>query len=280
MQRLGFLVSKRWGFFLVAVALLSWLAWELGQWQFDRLEDRRERNAIIERNDRQDPVDAESVLSVGEAVEADEEWSLVRATGTYAADETVFVRYRTHRSASGVQVVVPLQLESGATLLVDRGWWQTANRGEIPDDVPAPPTGQVEVLGRVRADATGDAARVSDRGTRAISSVEIGEALGRDTLGGFVELVEESPEAATPLTLPDEPELDEGPHFFYGLQWWFFGALAIFGFFYLLYDEWRDRRAETQAASRSEADRRSEEEGRSEAAQEAAVDREGDAVHE
>ena len=31
----------------------------------------------------------------------------------------------------------------------------------------------------------------------------------------------------------------DGPHFFYGLQWWFFGVLAIFGFFYLAYDERR-----------------------------------------
>ena len=36
--------------------------------------------------------------------------------------------------------------------------------------------------------------------------------------------------------------MDEGPHFFYGLQWWFFGALAIFGFGYLMYDEWRGPR--------------------------------------
>lgn len=265
MQRLRFLLSRRWGLFFVAVALLSWLAWELGQWQFDRLDDRRERNAIIERNEHQDPVDVETVLEVDGGVEADEEWSLVRATGEYAPDDTVYVRYRTHRSASGVQVVVPLELESGATLLVDRGWWQTANRGEIPQDVPAPPEGEVEVLGRVRADATGDATKVSDNGTRAISSVAIGEALDRDTLGGFVELVEESPEAEQPLTLPEEPELDEGPHFFYGLQWWFFGALAIFGFFYLLYDEWRDRR--TAAAA-------------SQTAEEPAVDREGHTAHE
>lgn len=242
MQRLGFLVSKRWGLFFVAVALLSWLAWELGQWQFDRLEDRRERNAIIERNDQQDPQPVEDVLEVGREVDAQDEWSVVSASGVYSADETVYVRYRTHRSASGVQVVVPLELADGSTLLVDRGWWPTANRGQIPDDVPPPPEGEVDVLGRVRADATGDATKVSDQGTRAISSVAIGEALDRDVLGGFVELVEESPEPEQPLTLPDEPELDEGPHFFYGLQWWFFGVLAIFGFFYLLYDEWRDRR--------------------------------------
>jgi len=42
--------------------------------------------------------------------------------------------------------------------------------------------------------------------------------------------------------LPDDTS--NGPHFFYGLQWWFFGALAVFGFFYLLWDEFRRRRDE------------------------------------
>lgn len=264
MHRLGFLVSRRWALFFVVVILLSWLAWVLGQWQFDRLEDRRDRNAVIETNERREPVDASEVMSVGGSVEPDQEWRVVRATGVYVPEDTVYVRYRTHRSKSGVEVIVPLQLDNGATLLVDRGWWPTMNRGEVPEDVPEPPSGEVEVVGRLRADATGDAIKVTNSSTRAVSSLEIGRATGRDTLGGFVELVEESPEPAQPLTLPEEPELDEGPHFFYGLQWWFFGALAIFGFFYLLYDEWRDRRSERD----------------SEAAHLAAVDGDGDARQE
>ena len=35
--------------------------------------------------------------------------------------------------------------------------------------------------------------------------------------------------------------LNNGPHFFYGLQWWFFGLLALFGFGYLAWDEWRSQ---------------------------------------
>ena len=55
-----------------------------------------------------------------------------------------------------------------------------------------------------------------------------------------MELRSEDPRPATPLEPVELPELDNGPHFFYGLQWWFFGALAVFGFCYLLYDEWRN----------------------------------------
>lgn len=232
----------------MVVALLSYLAWELGQWQFNRLDDRRERNAIIERNEAKDPVPVEELMSPGGKVSGQDEWTTVSATGQYDVEDTVFVRYRTNKQRSGVQVVVPLELSNGTTLLVDRGWWPTQNRGEVPTDVPDPPSGTVEVVGRVRADATGDATKVSDHGTRAISSVAIGDAIDHETLGGFVELVEETPGAEEPLTLPAEPELDDGPHFYYGLQWWFFGGLAIFGFFYLLYDEWRDRRKASDAA--------------------------------
>jgi cytochrome oxidase assembly protein ShyY1 len=58
-----------------------------------------------------------------------------------------------------------------------------------------------------------------------------------------VDLEEERPEAAEPLAVTDTPDLGNGPHFFYGLQWWFFAALAVFGFGYLAYDERRKLRA-------------------------------------
>ena len=63
----------------------------------------------------------------------------------------------------------------------------------------------------------------------------------------------ESPEPAEPLAPAEEPDLPKGPHFFYGLQWWFFGALAVFGFGYLAWDERRKLRAGDPATVRAEA---------------------------
>ena len=96
------------------------------------------------------------------------------------------------------------------------------------------------MTGYVRANGTGDSTRVADLSARAISSDAIGPAIGHPVYGGFVELRSEDPGARPPLEPVELPELDNGPHFFYGLQWWFFGVLAVFGFFYLLYDEWRN----------------------------------------
>jgi cytochrome oxidase assembly protein ShyY1 len=144
---------------------------------------------------------------------------------------------------SGVDVVVPLVTASGAAVIVDRGWMPTASQGdEVRADVPEPPSGQVTITGWLRADGTGDSTAVHDLSTRAISSTAIGDALDREVYGGFVELRSEDPPAATRLEQVELPELDNGPHFFYGLQWWFFGVLAVFGFFYLMYDEWRTAR--------------------------------------
>ena len=237
-----FLLTRRWLVFALVVVALAWVAWRLGEWQFHRLEDRKERNAIIERNEALSPAPAEQVLAVGREPSTDDEWRLVTATGTYAVEDTVVVRYRTREGASGVDVVVPLELANGSSLLVDRGWFATDNRGATPEEVPAPPAGEVTVTGWVRLDAEGDSAAVTDQSTRSIASDRIGEALDREVLAGFVDLREESPEAEQPLAAVELPELDNGPHFFYGLQWWFFGVLAIFGFFYLVYDEWRGGR--------------------------------------
>ncbi len=224
--------------FLVVVIALAWLAWRLGEWQFDRLADRKERNAIIERNEALPPAPVTEVLAVGDEVGADEQWRVVEATGTYDVDDTVVVRYRSRDGASGVDLVVPLVLDDGTSLLVDRGW-VAADADSTPDELPQPPAGEVTITAWVRQDGTGGSTTVTDHSTRAISSERIGEALDRPVLGGFADLRSESPEPETPLRQAELPELDNGPHFFYGLQWWFFGLLAVFGFFYLVYDEWR-----------------------------------------
>ncbi len=236
-MRVKFLLSRRWALFAVAVALLAFLAFRLGEWQFHRLEDRRVTNAATERNLAAEPVPAESFLAPGRPVSADHEWQRVTATGTYVQDETVVVRYQTRDGQSGVDVVTPLLTDSGTALLVDRGWMQTGNVGTTRPETPEAPPGDVTVVGYVRADATGDSAQVEDRSTRAVSSEEIGATLPFPVYGGFVDAVTESPEPAQPLEKTETPDLSEGPHFFYGLQWWFFAALAVFGFFYLAWDE-------------------------------------------
>jgi cytochrome oxidase assembly protein ShyY1 len=241
-DRVRFLLSRRWIVFFGVVVVLAYLAFRLGEWQFDRLESREASNVVTERNMAAQPVPVGRVLTVDEPVSSDDEWRRVTATGDYAEDETVIVRYQTRDGQSGVDVVTPLVTDEGPALLVNRGWLATGNVGTTRPDVPAAPSGEVTVTGWVRADATGDSAEVADQSTRAISSRTIGPTLSFPVYGGFVELDTETPPPAEPLEKVETPDLGEGPHFFYGLQWWFFAALALFGFGYLVWDERRKLR--------------------------------------
>lgn len=247
MRSLRFLLTRRWLLFALVVVLLCCATWWLGQWQFHRLADRKESNGIVRTNEDRAPEPVADVLTPGGTVSDEDEWRVVTATGTYDTDNTVVVRYRTRGGASGVDAVVPLVTGDGTALLVDRGWLATDNAGTSPVDLPEPPAGEVTVEGWVRADATGDSIAVEDHSTRAISSATIGPAIGQPVFGGFVELKSEDGQPAEGLEPVELPELNNGPHFFYGLQWWFFGLLAIVGFVYLAVDEWRSRATGTES---------------------------------
>ncbi len=253
-----FLVSRRWVSFALVVAVLASLAWWLGEWQFGRLDDRQGRNDVIRTNEALPPAPVDEVLATDRDLARSDEWRRVEATGTYDTDHTVIVRYRSNdEGAPGVDVVVPLVTESGVSLVVDRGFLQTDARSPEIGDVPQPPTGEVTVVGWVRVNGTGDSTQIdtSDAlSTRAISSDAIGAAIGRPVYDGFVDAVTENGEPIPGLADRELPELDNGPHFFYGLQWWFFGVLALFGFGYLAYDERKrgPRGEREQARKRSE----------------------------
>ena len=109
-------------------------------------------------------------MSTDRPVRAADEWRRVTLNGTYVADESVVIRYQTRDGASGVDIVTPLRTEDGSSVLVDRGWMRTGNVGSDQVDAPAPPAGDVTVVGFVRADATGDATEVTDSSARSISS--------------------------------------------------------------------------------------------------------------
>lgn len=243
-----FLFTRRWLLFLLTVGVLAYGALWLGEWQFNRLHDREERNAYTRANFKMDPVPVDQVMSTDRDVPKPAEWSRVTVTGTYRPDDSIVVRYQTRDGVAGVDIVTPLLTDTGTGVLVDRGWIRTENVGGALSEAPAPPAGKVTVVGWVRPDAEGSSTRVDDRSVRAISSRAIGEHVDYPLLRGFVDAETETPPSEEPLVPAELPDLGSGPHFFYGLQWWFFGLLAIFGFAYLAYDERRKLTRDRQPA--------------------------------
>jgi cytochrome oxidase assembly protein ShyY1 len=238
-----FLFTRRWILFALGVVVLALACYRLGVWQFHRLAETKAENAVVRQNLAAPPVPAPKLMGPGKPVPASEQWRRVTATGTYDAQHTVALRYQTRNGQAGIDLVTPLVTGPGPAVLVDRGWVHTNNVGESPDKLPPPPSGQVTVTGWLQPNATGSATVVTDRSTRLVSSARIGKIVPYPLYRGYIQALAESPRPAHAPLRAERPDLSNGPHFFYGLQWWFFAVLSLFGFGYLAWDERKKLRA-------------------------------------
>ena len=242
-----FLLTPRWLGLLAAVLVVGLSCVELGNWQFRRYAERQASNESIRTNLASPPVPVDQVMTTASGVAESVEWTRITATGRYDDAHELIVLYRTRDGAPGVDVVLPLVTASGTALVVDRGWIATAANGNSRPDVPPPPAGEVTVTGWVRRNAADDAQQVtpSDGYVRAISSDGIASVLPDDVYDvydGFVELQDEQPTVSPAPAVAAQPDLGSGPSFFYGLQWYFFGFLALA---FWVYFAWAEARLST-----------------------------------
>lgn len=252
MRELRFLGSARWVGFAVFVIALSAVCIQLGFWQFHKLDDRHVRNELVREHLGTAPVPLDDVVPAGEDVEPGQEWTVVTVSGTYDVKREVTVKFVNRDGRPGIDVLTPLVLDDGTAVLVDRGFVETQRTNVRPDVLPEPPDGVVEVTGWLRVDSTASsqATHVDEGQVRAISSRGLADHVPYDLRSGYVNLQEQAP-SSEGLEAEPRPDLGQGPHFFYGLQWWFFAALAIVGYGWFARAERQERRKAAARAIRA-----------------------------
>ncbi len=228
---------------LAVVVALACVA--LGRWQWHRFEDKHQRKQLVEHNYDARPVPLTSLISGPDAAfDPSLQWRPVRASGRYDVAGTTLVRNRPRDIGGapvfGYEVLVPLVLDDGSALLVDRGWVPSGTSGrtpgEQPDEVPAPPSGRVEVLARLRPSEPQRSGRTPPGQVGSIAVAQVEATLGRPLYRAYGALVSETPPAANAPALLGRPELDggEGINASYAVQWWVFAVLALgFPFWYV-----------------------------------------------
>lgn len=237
----------RWALLIIFVAVLGVVFVNLGEWQLDRLAQRKERNATTIINEQKAVQPYEQVFT-GPITDADQ-WQRVEARGTFDAQHQFVVRYRSNGDADGYEVVTPLRTATGA-VLVDRGFIALERGTQIPSVAPAPPTGEVTVVGHVRRDEKGRRAATTPVGNqmRLINSQAIAAALPYPIASGYIGLLTVQPEQQGGFQPIKLPELSEGPHFWYALQWFMFTAVAAAGIVVFIRGDLRARREEREDA--------------------------------
>lgn len=248
-----FVLTRQWVCLtLIALVLIPAMI-KLGFWQFHRHEHRVAQNELIEANLRAQPVPMTEVTSPGHRVPRADFWRAVTATGTYDTAHEVVVRMRTDKDDKvGFHVLTPLVLGDGRAVLVNRGWVRGGDDPRAYPPVPAAPSGEVTVTGRLKADETTggsgikDRKGLPDRQVMLINSAQQAEYLGRPVLGGYLELTSPAPADGSPQPVA-EPDHDSiGAHMAYAVQWWLFAASVPVGWVVLVRREKRER--EEQAA--------------------------------
>lgn len=235
LERYRFLASVRWLGLAAAAICVVVVCALLSQWQWGRAEQRADANARIEAAD--DPVLLDDVLGAEAELDEENRWRLVEVTGTFDPANEIVLRARTNESVNGFEIVTPLLLDDGTALLVNRGF-VGGNGSGAALDYPAPPTGELTVVGRVyKSEPSGGEITAED-------GLLLGRRLNLDQIGGHLdyELRDawvgqlEPAEGMQPL---QTPSFSAWQNYSYAVQWALFAAMAPLGWFVLVRRELR-----------------------------------------
>ncbi len=246
MNRWRFALTGRWLRYLALAVLFAVACAGLARWQLERRAEKVAEDTRIEQNYDAEPIALADVLTSLSDYRVTDKWQPIEMTGTYETDQQLLVRNRPRSSQPGFEVLTPLRLADGSVFIVDRGWVPVESSALAPDSIPAPPSGEVTVVARLKPGEPTVPAGTSATGVLAsIHLPTVAASLDQPTYtGAYGLLVSESP-SASELPLPSfRPEIDEGPHLSYAFQWVIFAIIGFVGLGFAVRQEYRYRNAD------------------------------------
>lgn len=228
---------RLWGAHLLALVLVG-IAVGMGAWQYDAWQTRRaaERVDLTES----DPVPITDVLGPDDPFPTAGLGRPVDVRGTFLDEGSVLVSGRAGGDGTdGRWVVTPLTVggADAPAVPVVRGW-VTADTD--PDDVPAPPTGEVELTGWLQPTEAAGGEVDEDPGDRVLPDLRVADLVqllddGQDLYGAYVIAQQPLPAdeaagvvAASLDQLPQASRFTGLRNILYAIEWWIFAAFAAF----------------------------------------------------
>lgn len=247
-------LTPSWIAIAILVLMFTYFAFTfLAPWQLGKGERKSETNHRLQAALEHDPVPVGEVLPKQGPVQQEKEWAHVSLQGKFEPGKEVLLHNRPVDSSPAFQILTPFETKDGFTVLVNRGWVPPAEGAKVPN-IPPAPSGERTITGFVRLGEQSSADVVNSGGvpqTQVINTQTIGKAQDVDLAHDYVQLDAESLDAlnagadgeVAPRAIP-LPQLDNGPHLSYGIQWIAFGILAPIGLAWAIRNELRERRLE------------------------------------
>ncbi len=213
---------------------MSLLMLRLAAWQFERLDERK----LYVKQLSSELAGAGTPVDTADDLTGLTEYRKVVVRGQVSVENWVFVRNVLRDGVRGFQQLVPLRLADGTTVVVNAGFL-TEDYGNDLQPQPSQPR-VVSIVGVTReAQKTkGNVGGTQPFGSGTVPTMSaVDPARLQQFAGGAVAplwIQQLEPRAEVPLTLPP-PDLTEGPHFSYALQWVAFTLIITVGYSVLLY---------------------------------------------
>jgi cytochrome oxidase assembly protein ShyY1 len=222
-----FLLRPKWIATHILVITLMVVMVNLATWQLDRHQQRKNFNATLVQRFEAPVRPLDELLQSGEP--ADIEWLPTAVTGTYLQGEDISLVNVSQNGAAGYDAITPLLLINGKVVLVNRGFLP------LVAEFPPAPSGEVSILGRIRATSERRTGAVSDPATGELAEVQrididrLQQQIDGELVPVYVQLLKSTPTEAPTLSTIADPDFSNGPHLSYTVQWFFFALCAAGG---------------------------------------------------
>ena len=227
-----FLIRPIWLLLHVTVVATVLLMVNLAFWQIGRYHEKVDFNATVKQRLNEPIVPVEKLLSaINDGSESPEtvEWRTVLVVGEYIDSETVEAVNRAQDGYSGKDPLTPIRLANNQLLLMNRGFIP------ISKDVRPAPSGQVQIIGRVRAPEIRRRFRISDPTQGELLEVSnidlerLNIQMPSELAPIYVEVLESQPPDSPELSRIAAPALSTGSHLSYTFQWFTFSVFVLAG---------------------------------------------------
>ena len=210
---------------LIALLLIAGCLWA-SQWQYQRGIDRHQRNSAIEAAVLQPVISLDEVAENAVAFE----WRTVETIGEFDPENQILLKNRYFEGVYGYEVLTRFQLLDGRNLWVDRGWVKAGKDARTAPVITPIPNGEVAIKARLRLDRSlpqGAFFALPATGAGMISKLNAQSGLKSE--GFYLDLIGGADPLLEPKVAAQIPELSDGPHLAYALQWIFFAGLIGYG---------------------------------------------------
>lgn len=166
------------------------------------------------------------------------EWQRVSTTGSFDSKSQILLRNHYSEGVYGFEFLTIFNTSDGKKFWVDCGWVKAGKNAQTQPQLPNIPTGEVSIIGRLRLDTSlprgSFFAIPADSSSGLISKANAQREVSTEDF--YLDLLTGSSKELTPNVPAALPELSDGPHMAYALQWVFFGGLIVYGRFLIRRD--------------------------------------------